>query len=89
MTSRGNLWAVGFDDAGQAEILRDAIARLGEEELDLKLLDMAVAVRYRDGPFTLNGDPFSAATPIRGGTVAHLLARISHQGSGIGLPCVS
>jgi uncharacterized membrane protein len=77
VTSSGNLWAVGFDDAGRAAVVRDAVAELGREKHDLILLDVAVAVRYSDGSLTLNGGLFPEVARIHGGTVAHLLAALA------------
>jgi len=77
MSQCGNLWAVGFDDTGRAAQVRDEITRLAWEKHQLILLDVAVAVRYPDGCFTLNGEPFPAATKIHGGTVAHFLAGLA------------
>jgi uncharacterized membrane protein len=53
------------------------ITSLGWEKHDLKLLDVAVAVRYPDGSFTLNGEPFPVVIKIHGGTVAHFLASLA------------
>ena len=69
-----NLWAVGFDDMGRAAQVRDEITRLGREAHALILLDVAVAVRYPDGSFTLNGEPCPVGPNIRGGTIASFLA---------------
>src|SRR5262245_41971644 len=77
MTACANLWAVGFDDTGRAAQVRDEITRLAWEKHQLLLLDVAVAVRYGDGCFTLNGEPFPAVTKIHGGTVAHFLAGLA------------
>jgi uncharacterized membrane protein len=77
VTRRGHLWAVGFDDTERANVVRDEIAKLGCEKHDLTLLDMAVAVRYRDGSFTLNGEPFPAVPRIHGGPVAHFFAGLA------------
>jgi uncharacterized membrane protein len=77
MTKCANLWAVGFDDTKRAAQVRDEISRLGWEKHLLILLDVAVAVRYPDGSFTLNGDPFPAATRIHSGTIAHFLAGLA------------
>ena len=74
MTGRGHLWAIGFDDMGRAEEFRDEIATLASEKHDLVLLDAAVAVRFNDGCFTLNGEPFPVVIKTHGGSVAHLLA---------------
>jgi uncharacterized membrane protein len=77
MTACGNLWAVGFDDRGRAAQVRDEITRLAREKHQLILLDVAVAVRYRDGSFTLNGEPFPAVTKFHGGRIAHFLAGLA------------
>jgi uncharacterized membrane protein len=77
MTTCGNLWAVGFDDTGRAAQVQDEITSLGWEKHQLILLDVAVAVRYRDGTFTLNGEPFPKVTKIHGGTIAHFLAGLA------------
>jgi uncharacterized membrane protein len=77
MSSSGHLWAIGFDDTGRAAQVRDEIARLGWEKHDLILLDVAVAVLYPDGSFTLNGEPLPAETNIVGRTVACLLAGLA------------
>jgi uncharacterized membrane protein len=77
MSRCGNLWAIGFDDTGRAAQVRDVITGLASEKHQLILLDVAVAVRYRDGSFTLNGEPFPAVTKIHGGIVARFLAGLS------------
>jgi uncharacterized membrane protein len=77
MSGCGNLWAVGFDDTGRAAQVRDVITGLGREKHHLILVDVAVAVHYADGCFTLNGEPYPAVTRARGGTIAHFLAGLS------------
>jgi len=77
MSRCGHLWAVGFDDPGRAAQLREEIIRLGCEKHDLILRNVAVAVRYPDGSFTLNGEPFSVATSILHGTAASFLAGLA------------
>jgi uncharacterized membrane protein len=77
MTTCGHLWAVGFNDVGRAAQVRDEVARLGSEKHDLVLVDSAVAVRYADGSFTLNGEPFPVVIKIHSGTLAHLLASLA------------
>ena len=77
MSTRGHLWAVGFESTGRAAQFREEIIRLAWEKHQLVLLDVAVAVRYPDGCFTLNGEPYPAATQLHGGTVAHFLAGLS------------
>jgi uncharacterized membrane protein len=76
MTKGGNLWAIGYDDMGRAEQVRDEIARLGESHC-LILHATAVAVRYPDGCVTLDGEPFVAAINIRGHTFASFLAGLA------------
>jgi uncharacterized membrane protein len=77
MTECGNLWAVGFDDRARAAQVREEITNLGWKKHQLILLDVAVAVRYRDGFVTLNGEPFPAVTKTHGGTIAHFLAGLA------------
>jgi uncharacterized membrane protein len=76
MTKSGHLWAVGYDDMGGAEQLRDAISRLGERHC-LILLDTAVVVRYPDGSLTLNGKPFVAALHFGGHSFASFLTSLA------------
>jgi uncharacterized membrane protein len=76
MTECGHLWAIGYDDMGRAEQVRAEITRLGERHC-LILLDTAVVVRYPDGPVTLNGEPFVAATNLRGHTFTSFLAGLA------------
>jgi uncharacterized membrane protein len=71
-----HLWAVGYDDMGRAEQVRDEIARLGERHC-LLLLDTAVAVRYPDGCVTLNGDRFVPVPTFRGHTLLSFLAGLA------------
>jgi uncharacterized membrane protein len=53
------------------------ITSLAWEEHQLILLDVAAAVRYCDGCFTLNGDRLPAVTEVHSGTVAHFLADLA------------
>jgi len=76
MTAAAHLWAVGFDDMERADQVRSAITTLGERHC-LVLLDTAVAVRYRDGSLTLNGEPFVAAINLSRHTFASFLAGLS------------
>jgi uncharacterized membrane protein len=77
MTTCAHLWAVGFDSTGRAAQFRDEITRLAREKHDLILLDVAVAVRYADGCFTLNGEPFPEAIQPHRGTIAYFLAGLA------------
>jgi hypothetical protein len=69
-----NLWAVGFADTGRAAQVQDVITSLGQEKHQLVHRDVAVAVRYCDGCFTLNAEPFTAVTRTHSDTIAHFLA---------------
>jgi uncharacterized membrane protein len=71
------MWAVGFEDTEGAAQFQVEITRLAREKHRLILLDVAVAVRYPDGCFTLNGERFAEGTGIHGGTVAHFLAGLA------------
>jgi len=72
MTKSGNLWAVGYDDMGRANQIRDEIVSLGWHKHYLLLND--VVVRHPDGSFTLNREPFPAASNVLGCSVVGFLA---------------
>jgi uncharacterized membrane protein len=74
MTKSGHLWAVGYDDIGRANQVRDEIIRLGWKEHYLLLDDIAVVVRHSDGSFTVDRDTFPAASNIVGMSVVGFLA---------------
>jgi uncharacterized membrane protein len=74
MTKSEHLWAIGYDDMGRAEQVRDEIIRLGWDTHYLDLLDVAVVVRHPDGSFTCNREPFPAVANILGCTVVGFLA---------------
>jgi uncharacterized membrane protein len=74
MTKFGNLWAIGYDDMGRANQVRDEIISLGWHKHYLILDDVAVVVRHPDGLFTLNREKFPAAANILGCSVVGLLA---------------
>ena len=74
MTKSGNLWAIGYDDMGRANQVRDEIVRLGWDKHYLLLDDVAVVVRHPDGSFTLNREPFPAASNVLGCSVVGFLA---------------
>ena len=76
MTTSAHLWAVGYDDERRAEQMRDEIAGLSERH-SLVLRDTAVAVRYVDGSFTLDGEPYVPAVNIGSRGLASLLARLA------------
>ena len=74
MTKSEHLWAIGYDDIGRAEQVRDEIISLGWDTHYLDLLDVAVVVRHPDGSFTCNREPFPAVANILGCTVVGFLA---------------
>jgi uncharacterized membrane protein len=78
VTTTAHLWAVGYDDVGQAEQVRDEITRLGwgtgQVAKYLILLDIAVVVRHPDGSFTLDRKPCSHIANVLGCSAAGFLA---------------
>jgi uncharacterized membrane protein len=74
MTTSGTLWAIGYDDIGRADQVRDEIAGLGWGTHYLLLDDVAVVVRHPDGSFTFDRKPFPAGTNILGCTAVGFLA---------------
>jgi uncharacterized membrane protein len=76
MTKSTHLWAVGFDDVGRAEELRNRIIKLSDAHR-LILLDTAVAERYDDACMTLNGQPFVSALNFGGHSFASFLAGLA------------
>ena len=64
MTNGGHLWAIGYEDMGRARQVRDEITRLAWGKNYLILQDLAVVVRHSDGSFTLDREPFPAASNI-------------------------
>jgi uncharacterized membrane protein len=73
MTRSGNLWAIGYDDAGRADEVREVITRLGWGTNRLILADVAVVVRHADGSFTFDRAPFPAGGNILGCTALGFL----------------
>jgi uncharacterized membrane protein len=78
MTTAAHLWAIGYDDMGRADQVRDAISRLGWDTgrggKYLILLDIAVVVRHPDGSFTFDRKPFPGVANILGCTAVGFLA---------------
>ena len=74
MTAAAHLWAIGYDDVGRADRVREEIIRLGWDRPYLILDDIAVVVRHPDGTFTLNREPFPAVAHVMGLTLLGLLA---------------
>ncbi len=83
MNSTKHLWAVGYDDMGRANQVRDEIVRLGWVENRLILEDVAVVVRHPDGSFTLDRERFPTASNILGCSAVGFLA-----GLVLGVPVV-
>jgi uncharacterized membrane protein len=76
MTKIGHLWALGYDDMGRAEQVREKFVRLGEKGC-LILLNTAVAVRFPDGSVTLEGEAFVDIPRIQPRTFAGFLAGLA------------
>jgi len=74
MTRSGNLWAVGYDDMGRANQVREEIVNLGWVRHHLLLEDVAVVVRHLDGSFTLDRERFPTASNLLGCTAVGFLA---------------
>jgi uncharacterized membrane protein len=74
METTGRMWAIGYDDVGRADRVREEIIRLGWDKPYLILEDIAVVVRHPDGTFTLNREPFPAVAHVMGLTLLGLLA---------------
>jgi uncharacterized membrane protein len=77
MTKSWNLWAIGYDDTGRAEQVRDEIVRLGWEKHFLILGDVAVVVRHPDGTFMIDREPFPAIPCILACSAAGFLAGLA------------
>jgi uncharacterized membrane protein len=73
MTKSGHLWAIGYDDMGRANQVRDEIISLAREKHYLLLDDVAVVVRHPDGSFTLDREAFPAASNVLGMSVVGFL----------------
>jgi uncharacterized membrane protein len=74
MTLDSHLWAVGYDDTKRAGEVRKEIIDLGWEKPYLLLRDVAVVGRSPDGSFTLEHEPFPAASNVLGCTAVGFLA---------------
>jgi uncharacterized membrane protein len=78
MTTTAHLWAIGFDNEGRAEQVRDEITRLGwgtgKAAKYLILLDIAVVVQHPDGTFTFDRKPFPSVANVLACSVAGFLA---------------
>jgi uncharacterized membrane protein len=74
MTAAAHLWAIGYDDMGRADQVRDEITRLGWEQHYLLLEDVAVVVRHPDGSFTFDRKRFPGVANILACTTVGFLA---------------
>src|SRR5215813_11691280 len=74
MTKSEHLWAIGYDDMGRAEQVRDEVISLGWDKHYLLLDDVAMVVRRPDGSFTLNREAFPTASNVVGSSVVGFLA---------------
>jgi uncharacterized membrane protein len=83
MTRSQHLWAIGYDDMGRANEVREEIVRLGWVQPHLLLEDVAVAVRHPDGSFTIDRERFPAASNVIGSSAVGFLA-----GLVLGVPLV-
>jgi uncharacterized membrane protein len=88
MTAAAHLWAIGYDDMGRADQVRDEITRLGWEQCHLLLEDVAVVVRHPDGSFTFDRKRFPGVANILGcaavGFLAGLVVAAPLAGAAIG-----
>jgi uncharacterized membrane protein len=77
MDPNGHLWAIGFDSEGRAGEVREEITRLGwgmDGLLSvLRLDDVAVVVRSRDGSYSFNREPFLVAANVLSCSVLGML----------------
>ena len=75
MTKSGNLWAIGYDDMGRANQVRDEVISLGWGTTHYLILDdVAVVVRHPDGSFTLNREAFPPVSNVLGLSVVGFVA---------------
>src|SRR5262245_2067594 len=74
MTTTAHLWAIGYDDMGRADQVRDEITRLGWEQHSLLLEDVAVVVRHPDGSFRFDRQGFPGGANILACTTVGFLA---------------
>ncbi len=74
MTPRqAHLWAIGYDDPGQAERARAEVTSLAGPGQYLLLLDVAILARAVDGSYSLNREPFPLTSNVlAGGTLGFL-----------------
>src|SRR5580658_8173827 len=77
MTTSAHLWAIGYDDAAQAERTRAQVTALAGAGQHLLLLDVAILTRTTDGSYTLNRKPFPLTSNILAGGTLKFLAGLA------------
>ena len=77
MSKAGNLGAAGFDEAERAAQVRDEFTKLAWDEQGLILKDVEVVVRYPDGLFILDGEPFREKTEVPTRNATRFLASLA------------
>jgi uncharacterized membrane protein len=81
MSTTAHLWAIGYDDMGRADQVKEEITRLGWGKgrggKYLILEDVAVVVRHPDGSFTINREPFPYVGNILASTTVGFLAGLA------------
>jgi uncharacterized membrane protein len=75
-TREAHLWAIGYDDAIQAERTRAQVTELAAGK-NLLLLDVAILTRTADGSYTLNREPFPVTSNVLAGGRLGFLAGLS------------
>jgi uncharacterized membrane protein len=78
MTPReAHLWAIAYDDPGEAEHARAEVTRLAGPGQYLLLLDVAILARAFDGSYTINRETFPLTGNILGGGTLGFLAGLA------------
>jgi uncharacterized membrane protein len=78
MSTTAHLWAIGYDDIGRADQIRNEITQFawgpGRAAKYLIVADIAVVVRHLDGTFTFDREPFPGVANILTCTTVGFLA---------------
>ena len=74
MTNSRHLWAIGYDDMGRADQVREEITTLGWVKRGFILEDVVVVVRQPAGSFVVGRESFPAAHNVLGCTAVGFLA---------------
>jgi uncharacterized membrane protein len=72
-----HLWAIAYDDPGQAEYARAQVTALAGAGQNLLLLDVAILTRTTDGSYTLNRELFPLTSNISAGRTLGFLAGLA------------